>query len=336
MKRFLSIALVMILVVAVFAGCKSDSPAPAPADQPKEVEWPTGDVTVYIPNPAGSNLDLSCRIMLDYLTKTTGKTFIPTNEATGMGTLALQKLVAAKPDGLTLMFTGSGSNIQYHSGQTDIDVMDPSKVTIIAPMGGMKIDSDSVLCTTPDKPFKTWDEFVAYVDANPGKINYGTSSGTTVEIKGKLLAEEFGIADKVKMVYASSTEIPVGLLGGSIDVAVVAGRTAVQYLQGGQFVALAHFIDDYKGNDAVLKDIPDLTDLGAAHLYSTFPMYTIGPANMDPALVKKINDAFNDVVKDAEAVDRWDKMMSEYLPRDVKTIQTEIKEMDDLIKSIYK
>lgn len=336
-KKVLIIGLIMILIVALFAGCKTNTPAPAPApsDQPKEVDWPTKEVTVYIPNPAGSNLDLSCRIMLEYLTQKTGKTFIPINEDTGMGTLAMQKVSGAAPDGYTMMFTGVGSNIQYYNGQTNLSTVDSSKFTIIAAGPGPKTDFDSVFVTTSDKPYKTWQEFLDYVNAHPGEVKYGTSSGTSVEVKGKILAEKFGIADKVKMVYATSTELAISLLGKQIDVAVMSGINSVQYIESGELVGLIHYIPEYKGSDKVLKQIPTLTDINAVELYSAYPMYIVGPGNMDKALVDKINATIAGAASEKEFVDRWDKMKSEYVHRDAATIQQEVKKSDDLIKGAY-
>lgn len=297
--------------------------------------WPDKDVMVYIPNPPGSNLDLSVRIMLDYLNSATGKTFIPVNEVTGMGTLALQKVSGAKPDGYTIMFTGSGSNIQFDTKQTDINTLDPNQITIIGTSGGLKVDFDSVLVTTPGKPYKTFDQFVSYVNANPGKVNYGTSSGTTVEVKARLVLNEFSLADKVKLVYSPSTEIAIGLLGGSIDAAVVSGQSALQYLQDGSFIPLMHTIDKYTGNNPAFKGVPTYTDLGCPELYSAFPMYVVGPGNMNEDLVLKINQIMAGAASSADHVARWDKMHSIFIPKSPEDIRNEIKAMDDNIRSVF-
>ncbi len=298
--------------------------------------WPAKDVTVYIPNPPGAPIDLSTRIMLEYLTEKTGGTFIPVNENTGVGTLALKKLSGAKPDGYTLMFTGSGANIQYHTGQNDINPMNPDQVTIISSTPGLKVDFDSVLLTTPDHPYKTWEEFVDYVKAHPGDVNYGTSTGSTVEVKARMILKQFDLEDKVKLVYSGNSEIPIGMLGGSIDAAVLSGLSAMQYLQDGSFIALMHTIDEYNGSNPLFVDLPTYTDLGCPELYSAFPMYLVGPGNMDPELVNKINSMLTDAASIDKYVERWDKMHSIYIPKSPEEIREMVARMDKNIEKVYK
>ncbi len=339
MKKMRKVLLLLIAVMLVFGLqlATASGQEEAGAEGSSAVDsWPTKDVNVYIPNPPGSPLDLSVRIMLEYLSEKTGGTFIPLNETTGVGTLALQKLSAAKPDGSTIMFTGSGSNIQYHTGQNTINPLDESKVTIISSSAGLKIDFDSVLVTVPESPYQTWEEFLAYVRANPGKVNYGTSTGSTVEVKAKLILDQFDLTDKVKLVYAPSTEIPIGMLGGSIDVAMVSGFSGLQYLEEGSFIPMMHTIDEYNGNNPVFLGVPTYTDLGCPELYSAFPMYVIGPGNMDPLLVMKINSTMAGAADDPDYVARWDKMHSIYVPKSPETIRAEVMVMDKNIERVFK
>ena len=335
-RKFLLLLLAVMIVFSLQTISANGQQEGSAGGADAVASWPARDVTVYIPNPPGSPLDLSVRIMLEYLTEVTGGTFIPVNENTGVGTLALKKLSAAKPDGYTLMFTGSGSNIQYHTGQNNINPMNPDQVTIISSSAGLKVDFDSVLVTTPDHPYKTWDEFLAYVRANPGDVNYGTSTGSTVEVKARLILKQFDLEDNVKLVYSSNSEIPIGMLGGSIDAAVLSGFSAMQYLQDGSFIALMHTIDEYTGNSPLFVDLPTYTDLGCPELYSAFPMYMIGPGNMDEALVNRINSLMAGAASTDEYVERWDKMHSIYVPKSPEEIREMIMIMDKNIEQVYK
>ena len=336
MRRSLLLAIAILMVfglqVLIAEGQQEGSATSAEAI----AAWPTRDVDVYIPNPPGSPLDLGVRIMLDYLSETTGQTFVPINETTGVGTLALQKLSNSKPDGYTIMFTGSGSNIQYHTGQVSISTVNEDQATIISSSPGMKVDFDSVLVTTPDHPYQTWEEFVDYVNANPGVVKFGTATGSTVEVKARMILDHFNLSDKVKFVYAPGSEIPIGILGGSIDATVQSGHSAMPYLEDGSYRGLLHTMVSYEGSNPLLKDLPTYGDIGCPELYAYFPMYIIGPGNMDPALVEKINSVIAGAADSQDQVDRWNKMFTAFVPKKPDVIRAEVVKMDANIESVYK
>lgn len=341
-KKCMSLILAAMIAAMVLGGCKGtassgESKTEAGTEEGAvdagSVEWPKGTVDVYIPNAAGSNADMSVRILIEFLEKQYPEAkFNLINETTGSGTLAMEKCRTAKNDGSAILFTGSGSNIMYHQGKYQYDVMDPDNFTIIAPAGG-GAGQGSILLTQPDKPYNNLAEFVEYCKAHPGEVNVGTSTGTTQEIKIKLLMEHYGL--DVKYVVTSGNDTITALLAGNLDVALQSENKAAGYVESGDLKGLVNNSANDGSEFEVLNDIDTYKDLGLLDIVFRAPMYVIGPGNMDEAVVHKINEVFNTVESDAESQERWSKMASSYIARDVETIRSEVESLDRDVAQIY-
>lgn len=299
-----------------------------------DIEWPKGTVDIIVPGAAGSNTDLSVRILIEFLEKEYPKAkFSIINETTGSGTLAMEKTRTAKNDGTTILFTGSGSNIMYHQGKYQYDVMDSNNFTIISPAAG-GAGQGSILLTQPDKPYNNLEEFVEYCKAHPGEVNVGTSTGTTQEIKIKLLMEHYDL--DVKYVAASGNDMITALLAGNLDVALQSENKANGYVENGDLKGLVNNSLNDGSEFAALDEIDTYKDLGLEEIAFRAPMYVLGPGNMDEALVQKINEVLCTVEADAESQERWAKMASTFIARDVATIREEVASLDADVVQIYK
>ena len=304
-RRTIAILLASALAASTLAGCGTKTEAKsqngsqaqtaaaasetkeAKAESASDVEWPKGTVDIIIPGAAGSNTDLSVRILIEFLEKQYPKAkFNIVNENTGSGTLAMEKTRTAKNDGSAICFTGSGSNIMFHQGKYQYDVMDSNNFTIISPAAG-GAGQGSILLTQPDKPYNNLEEFVEYCKSHPGEVNVGTSTGTTQEIKIKLLMEHYDL--DVKYVASSGNDTVTALLAGNLDVALQSENKANGYVENGDLKGLVNNSLNDGSEFAALNDIDTYKDLGLEEIAFRAPMYVIGPGNMDEALVAKIN-----------------------------------------------
>ena len=300
----------------------------------EEVKWPTGPVTVYIPANPGNPLDLSSRILLEYLSKETGQTFVPTNEPTGSGVLAEEMAMSAEPDGQTLLINGVGSAIMYHTGSSDIDFMNPDQSTIIAYGCGSSREYGSLLCAAAEEPYDTFQEFIDYATANPGKVLYGTTSVGTGELKNKLLLDHYNL--DVNLLYANSNELITNMLGGRIDVAMLSPLNAAQYIENGDMKPLImDLAEDYKGDDPMLQKVETYNDYGIENLVFNVTGYIAGPAGMDPALVHKINETINNMQNSPEYMEQLTALNFKLYPYSVEETIKVNQVAVDQIKAIY-
>ena len=341
MKKVIALMLALIMVLSL-AACGGNSSAnnaantnnAAPAKTPDDYDWPSGNIKVYIPGAAGSNTDLSARYLLDFLgAKYPNAKFEIINEKTGDGTMAMELTRNEKPDGSCIMFTGSGSNIMYHQGKYQYNVMDPTQFTIVAPAAGGN-GQGSIFLTQPNAPYNNYKEFVQYCNDHPGEVKFATNTGTTQEMKVKLFLLKHDLMDKVKLVIASGNELVTGLLNGSINVGLQSENKAAQYIEAGQLKGLFNNTHMEEGMTESTKNIDTYYDLGLLDIAFRAPMYIIAPGNMDEALAQKICSVINEVEKDDATQQKWAKMNSWFYAKSLEQIRSEVKSTDEDCKAV--
>ena len=154
------------------------------------------------------------RVLGARLTETLGQTFLVENRAGGDGYIGFDAVARSDADGHTLLYS-PGSSMMIAPHIVNRPDLDPLKV--LAPVAATGRVSLYVIAH-PERPFKNFDEFVAYARANPGKLNYGTpGNGTSPHIA----TEVFNREAKVKLnhvPYKGAGPALQDLIGGQIDV----------------------------------------------------------------------------------------------------------------------
>ena len=146
----------------------------------------------------------------------------------------------------------------------------------------------AALITRTDSPWKTFDEFVAKVKANPGKHNVGGSPlRGFFDQAGILLSSKAGISFNY-VPTGGAPETLNALVGGQVDTALTYASTAKGQIKAGKMRALAIFADR---RIADLPDVPTLKELGIDVTYTAF--YGIGALKGTPPEVSRaLEDAF--------------------------------------------
>lgn len=302
MKKLLAILLIAAMVFS-FAACGEKETG---SDE-KKITWPERDVTVLIPNATGSPVDLSARVFLDYLSQKTGVSFVVENNDTGHGALIAEQVYNADPDGYTLMIDGIGSEISYYTGTWSHQLTKDYK--IIASSVGQYAGMTGVVVCGKDKPYKTWDEFVQYVNDNPDKVTVANATGTAHEIRIKLVFDYFGLTDKVHWVSGATQEAITGVMGGNIDVGFIPTSNVGPYLEDGSFVGLltASVERNYpESMKKVLDGIPVLSDVTdkPEELVFWSPIILFGPKDIPDELAEYINSLTVGLKDDAAYMER--------------------------------
>src|SRR5262245_23229952 len=151
--------------------------------------YPSRPVRIIVGTAAGSATDILARLVGQWLSDRLGQPFIIENRP-GAGTnIATEAVVRAPADGHTLLMVGPRSAINA----TLYDKLNFVFLRDITPVASV-IRQPQVMLLHPSVPARTIPEFIAYVKANPGKINMASSgNGTSGHIAGELLKMMAGI-----------------------------------------------------------------------------------------------------------------------------------------------
>jgi tripartite-type tricarboxylate transporter receptor subunit TctC len=144
-----------------------------------------------------------------------------------------------------------------------------------------------------DAPWKTWNEFVAYAKANPGKVTYATpGAGTSLHITMEMFALRNGIK-WIQVPMKGGAETTPAVLGGHVSATADSTGWAPQ-VDSGDLLLLVTW-----GNQRTKRwpTVPTLKELGYG-MVSNSPFGIAGPKGMDTKVVKTLHDAFKKGMED--------------------------------------
>ena len=251
-------------------------------------EFPSRPVTLICPWPPGGSTDITMRALAEATGKYLGQTVVIENKAGGGGTVGPATMAAtSRPDGYTLSQIPI-SVIRYpYIMKVNWNTL--KDFTYIIHLTGYTFG----VVVKADAPWKTWDEFVAYAKANPGKITYATpGAGTSLHLTMETIAMRRGIK-WIQVPMKGGGETTPAVLGGHVSATADSTGWAPQ-VDAGQLRLLVTW-----GNQRTKKwpKVPTLKELGYG-IVSNSPFGIAGPKGMDPKVVKILHDAFKKGMED--------------------------------------
>jgi len=243
-------------------------------------DYPERTITIYCCFSPGGTVDTSTRALTPSAEKTLGQNIVIVTKDGGSGTVGLALLEGEKPDGYTLA-TSTSTGIVRIPLTRKMTYKPLSSFTFVYAYSG----AVSGLLVKSDSPFKTFKDLVEHARQNPGKVTYSTTgAGSPMH----LIMELIGMKEKINWVhvpYKGTAPAEIAALGGHVD-AVSAGDMS-KALSGQMRALLMHTKDRYDK----LPDVPTTLELGYDY-YNDTVFSGFGPAGMNPAVVRKLEDAF--------------------------------------------
>jgi tripartite-type tricarboxylate transporter receptor subunit TctC len=171
--------------------------------------YPTRPVRIIVPVAAGGGLDITARLIGQWLSERLGQQFIVEDRPGGGTTIGTEMAVRAPPDGYTLLLASLANAVNA----TLYEKLNYNFVRDIAPVAGI-MGVSNVVETHPSVPAKTLPEFIAYAKDNPGKINMGSAgNGSSSHMAGELFKMMAGV-NLVHVPYRGQGPAMNDLLGG--------------------------------------------------------------------------------------------------------------------------
>jgi tripartite-type tricarboxylate transporter receptor subunit TctC len=259
-----------------------------------------------VPWPAGGTTDIALRALAEAVGRQLNQRFVVENKPGAGGALAAQQMAAsAKPDGYTLAQLPLGVFRLPHMINTSFDPL--RDLTWILNIAGYQFG----VSVRADAPWKTWDELIAYVKANPGKLSFGHPGvGTSLHLTMEDLSQRLGL-NWLHVPYKGTADVVVALRGG--QVMAQAGSPPWELVEAGQVRTLVMW-----GNErsARLPAVPTLKEMYG--IVANSPWGIGGPKGMDPKIVKILHDTFRRAMDDPQFVKTLDRvgMESYYMAGD--------------------
>jgi tripartite-type tricarboxylate transporter receptor subunit TctC len=211
--------------------------------------YPARPVNMIVPFPPGGNTDIMGRALQNELGKALGQTIILINKGGAAGTIGINELVKAQPDGYTIALTPNNPLTAQPHLQKLAYGMDSFRyicLTYYAPY---------VLIAGPQAPFKTFDEFVKFAKAKPENLVYGHPGPASQPHLGMLAVLKAIAADGLGVPFQGAGPMSHALLGGTI----MAIAETPSVARASNLTILAALADE---RIAALPDVPTMRELG--------------------------------------------------------------------------
>ena len=255
------------------------------------LDYPTRPVHIIVGYAPGGANDISARLVGQWLSERLGRQFVIENRPGAGSNLATQTVVQAPPDGNTLLLVNTSNAIN----STLYDKLNFNFIRDVVPVAGIK-RAPIVMAVNPSLPARTVPEFIAYANANPGKVNMGSAGiGSVTHTCGELFKMLSGV-NLVHVPYRGAGPALVDLLAGQVQVVFVGIVESIEHIKAGRLRGLAVTTST---RSPALPDIPTVGEFVAG--YEAIAFYGIGAPKGTPAdIIDKLNKETNAGLADSK------------------------------------
>lgn len=221
---------------------------------PTAMAWTSKPVRVLVPAPAGGTMDVMARVLAEQLTADLGQPVVVDNKPGAGGAIAINTLLAAPPDGQTVIF--STTNVITEIPHVMKASFDPLKD--LKPVAGVARTS-LVMVGSSSLPAKDLPGLISYVKAHPGELSFASySAGTAAHYAGLIMNQKAGM-DLQHVPFAGSPPALTQVMGGQIAVMYDGMVTSLPMIKAGKLQAYALAA---KQRSALLPQVPTFAELG--------------------------------------------------------------------------
>jgi tripartite-type tricarboxylate transporter receptor subunit TctC len=254
--------------------------------------YPTRPVKLVVGFTPGGGVDIAARTLAPKLSELIGQPVIVENKP-GAGTNIANEFVAkSAPDGTTLLVNTAAVaiNMSLYKNLPFDTLRDFSAVSIFS-------ESPNILVVNSRLAATNLKDFIAYVKANPGKLNYSSAgAGTTQHLSAELFKLKAGLSI-VHVPYKGTAPSLTSLIAGETDLTFANIPAINQYVKAGRLRPLA----STGGKRAEqMPDVPTMKEAGVEGVEVTVWYGVLAPSGTPKAMVAALAAAVAKAAHDPE------------------------------------
>jgi tripartite-type tricarboxylate transporter receptor subunit TctC len=254
-------------------------------------DYPNRPVRWVVGYPPGGATDIIARLIGQRLSEKLGQQFVIENKPGAGNNIATESVVNAEPDGYTVLLVNPANYVNA-SLYTNLKF---NFVRDIAPIASFN-RVPNVMTVNKDVSAKTVAEFIAYVKANPGKVNMASSgNGTSVHLSGEMFMAMTGTTMQ-HVPYRGAAPAITDMLGGQVQVIFDNMPSIIQHVRSGALRALAVTTTE---KSSQLPDVPTVAETVSG--YEASALFGMGaPKNTPKEIIAKLNAEINAILAEPD------------------------------------
>jgi len=285
---------------------------------------------MIVPFTPGGSTDILARTVGEGLTKAWGQPVVIENVPGAGGSIGADKVAKSAPDGYTLLMGHIGTLAVTPSLYPKLPYDPIKSFSAVAWVARVP----NLLVVHPSVPAKTVKELVAYAQANPGRINYGSGGNGSA---AHIATEYFKLQTHTQLQhvpYRGTAPAVTELLAGQIQMLFTGIPAVLGQVKAGQLRALA--VSSPRRAKA-LPDVPTVAESGYPGFEADQWYGIVGPAGMPADIVARLNRQINEILGRPEVVERLAGEGAEVTPQTpevfAKLMQTELVRWREVIRA---
>ncbi len=275
-------------------------------------DWPARPITLVVPFAAGGGVDVSARIQAQGMSERLGQPIVVDNMGGAAGMTGAEHVAKSDPDGYTMLIGNSGTQA-FSQALRKAPLY--NSLTDFTPVG-LATESPRILIARKDLPVSNLQQFIAYVKANQGKMQFGSAGvGSGTHLPCVLLNTAMGVT-VTHVPYRGEGPAQQDLIAGRLDYMCSTIQTGAALVKQGEVKGIAVM------SAKRVKIIPDLATTGEqglpgveASVWNAFYLPKGAPA----PIVAKLNKAMSDTLDDPVIGKRLEDLGLEIVPPDERT-----------------
>ena len=252
---------------------------------------PNKPIRMIVSVGAGGATDSLSRRLAERLARSLGQPVLVENLPGASGVIAAQTVARAVPDGSTLLI---GTNTTHAGNASFLKNLPYDPIHDFEPVALMATAA-LVLCVNEHVPVKNLGEFIAYAKANPGKVSYGSGTGSA-RLASEMLKAKAGV-DLMSVPYKSNAQALQDLRGGQIQ--MLFGDIALMLPQIRANAVKALGVSSAK-RSATMPEMPTLQEQGVAGYELTGFIAAFAPARTPEPVVRRLNEEITKILREKD------------------------------------